>query len=86
MLLTCCVNKLAALPRTAGIPELTWMALYLTFPVTMFWIANQPQYFEEYIVKRKREIFPPVDIEGKMLLEEAKKEARRKRESMYMQD
>lgn len=27
--------------------------LYLSFPVTMFWISNQAEYFEEYIVKRK---------------------------------
>ncbi|XP_045576633.1 protein PET100 homolog, mitochondrial [Salmo salar] len=35
------------------------MMLYLSLPVTMFWISNQAEYFEEYIVKRKREIFPP---------------------------
>lgn len=35
--------------------------LYLSFPVTMFWISNQAEYFEKYIVKRKREIFPPDD-------------------------
>lgn len=29
------------------------MMLYLSFPVTMFWISNQAEYFEEYIVKRK---------------------------------
>lgn len=29
------------------------MALYLSFPVTMFWISNQAEYFEEYVVKRK---------------------------------
>lgn len=27
--------------------------LYLSFPVAMFWISNQAEYFEEYIVKRK---------------------------------
>ncbi|KPP71246.1 protein PET100, mitochondrial-like [Scleropages formosus] len=30
------------------------MMLYLSFPVAMFWISNQPEYFEEYVVKRKR--------------------------------
>lgn len=29
------------------------MMLYLSFPVTMFWISNQAEYFEEYVVKRK---------------------------------
>lgn len=27
--------------------------LYLSFPVAMFWVSNQAEYFEEYIVKRK---------------------------------
>uniref|UniRef100_A0A8C7W7Q7 Uncharacterized protein n=1 Tax=Oncorhynchus mykiss TaxID=8022 RepID=A0A8C7W7Q7_ONCMY len=26
------------------------MMLYLSFPVTMFWISNQAEYFEEYIL------------------------------------
>ncbi|XP_068192730.1 protein PET100 homolog, mitochondrial [Antennarius striatus] len=34
------------------------MMLYLSFPVAMFWISNQAEYFEEYVIKRKREIFP----------------------------
>lgn len=29
------------------------MMVYLSFPVAMFWISNQAEYFEEYIVKRK---------------------------------
>uniref|UniRef100_A0AAY4B0Z3 Protein PET100 n=1 Tax=Denticeps clupeoides TaxID=299321 RepID=A0AAY4B0Z3_9TELE len=33
--------------------EIFRMMLYLSFPVTMFWISNQAEYFEEYIVKRK---------------------------------
>lgn len=31
--------------------------LYLSFPVAMFWISNQAEYFEEYIVKRKVSVF-----------------------------
>uniref|UniRef100_A0A3B5JVV9 PET100 cytochrome c oxidase chaperone n=1 Tax=Takifugu rubripes TaxID=31033 RepID=A0A3B5JVV9_TAKRU len=34
--------------------EIFRMMLYLSFPVAMFWISNQAEYFEEYIVKRKR--------------------------------
>uniref|UniRef100_A0A3B3SYW0 PET100 cytochrome c oxidase chaperone n=1 Tax=Paramormyrops kingsleyae TaxID=1676925 RepID=A0A3B3SYW0_9TELE len=34
--------------------EIFRMMLYLSFPVTMFWISNQAEYFEEYVVKRKR--------------------------------
>ncbi|ELK08096.1 hypothetical protein PAL_GLEAN10002131 [Pteropus alecto] len=35
------------------------MTLYLTFPVAMFWIANQAKWFEDYVVQRKRELWPP---------------------------
>ncbi|KAG7471584.1 hypothetical protein JOB18_016677 [Solea senegalensis] len=34
--------------------EVFRMMLYLSFPVTMFWISNQAEYFEEYVIKRKR--------------------------------
>ncbi|XP_075758290.1 protein PET100 homolog, mitochondrial isoform X4 [Pelodiscus sinensis] len=41
--------------------EVFRMVLYLSFPVAMFWISNQAEYFEEYVIKRKREIYPPED-------------------------
>ncbi|XP_077327709.1 protein PET100 homolog, mitochondrial [Lithobates pipiens] len=44
--------------------EVFRMMLYLSFPVTMFWISNQPEYFEEYIVKRKRAALPPEKIKS----------------------
>ncbi|XP_029015769.1 protein PET100 homolog, mitochondrial [Betta splendens] len=47
--------------------ELFRMTLYLSFPVAMFWISNQAEYFEEYVVKRKREIFPPNELHRKEL-------------------
>ncbi|XP_076975679.1 protein PET100 homolog, mitochondrial isoform X2 [Tamandua tetradactyla] len=39
--------------------EVFRMTLYLTFPVAMFWIANQAEWFEEYVIQRKRELCPP---------------------------
>uniref|UniRef100_A0A670KCF8 Protein PET100 homolog, mitochondrial n=1 Tax=Podarcis muralis TaxID=64176 RepID=A0A670KCF8_PODMU len=33
--------------------EVFRMMLYLSFPVAMFWISNQAEYFEEYVIKRK---------------------------------
>uniref|UniRef100_A0A8C7J1K7 Protein PET100 homolog, mitochondrial n=1 Tax=Oncorhynchus kisutch TaxID=8019 RepID=A0A8C7J1K7_ONCKI len=39
------------------------MMLYLSFPVTMFWISNQAEYFEEYIVKRKVKESQKAEIE-----------------------
>ncbi|OQR69128.1 hypothetical protein BIW11_12460 [Tropilaelaps mercedesae] len=35
------------------------MAIYMAFPVGLFYYFNQPQYFEDSIIKTKREIFPP---------------------------
>lgn len=29
------------------------MIVYLTFPVAMFWISNQADWFESYVVQRK---------------------------------
>ncbi|XP_056645936.1 protein PET100 homolog, mitochondrial [Diorhabda carinulata] len=39
--------------------EVAKMALYVTFPVALFHYFNQPQYFEEWVVNTKRELFPP---------------------------
>ncbi|XP_059105439.1 protein PET100 homolog, mitochondrial isoform X3 [Peromyscus eremicus] len=38
--------------------EVFRMSLYLTFPVVMFWISNQADWFEDYVVQRKRELWP----------------------------
>lgn len=37
------------------------MMVYMAFPVGLFHYFNQPQYFEESLVKMKREMFPPQD-------------------------
>ncbi|KAM5233899.1 protein PET100 homolog, mitochondrial isoform 2-T2 [Hipposideros larvatus] len=39
--------------------EVFRMTLYLTFPVAMFWIANQAEWFEDHVIQRKRELWPP---------------------------
>ncbi|KAK7077020.1 hypothetical protein SK128_011890 [Halocaridina rubra] len=35
------------------------MALYMSFPVAIFYLFNQPQYFEDWVVKMRRELYPP---------------------------
>lgn len=37
------------------------MALYMAFPVGTFYIFNQPQLFEDWIVKMRRELYPPLE-------------------------
>lgn len=39
--------------------EVAKMALYMSFPVVLFHYFNQPAYFEEWVTKTKREIYPP---------------------------
>ncbi|XP_044263125.1 protein PET100 homolog, mitochondrial [Tribolium madens] len=39
--------------------EIGKMALYITFPVAMFHYFNQPELFEEWVVKTRRELYPP---------------------------
>ncbi|XP_038565925.1 protein PET100 homolog, mitochondrial isoform X1 [Micropterus salmoides] len=62
------------------------MMLYLSFPVTMFWISNQAEYFEEYIVKRKREIFPPDEGMHRKELEDFKERMRVRKERRILKD
>ncbi|XP_019713243.1 protein PET100 homolog, mitochondrial [Hippocampus comes] len=60
--------------------EMFKMMLYLSFPVSMFWISNQAEYFEEYIVKRKREIFPADEQLHRKELEDFKERMRARKE------
>ncbi|XP_061557002.1 protein PET100 homolog, mitochondrial [Phycodurus eques] len=64
--------------------EMFRMMLYLSFPVTMFWISNQAEYFEEYIVKRKREIFPADERLNRKELEDFKERMRTQKEQRQL--
>ncbi|XP_008297879.1 protein PET100 homolog, mitochondrial [Stegastes partitus] len=64
--------------------EVFRMMLYLSFPVAMFWVSNQAEYFEEYIVKRKREIFPPGEEVQRKELESFKERMRVRKEQRIL--
>ncbi|XP_074156947.1 protein PET100 homolog, mitochondrial [Sminthopsis crassicaudata] len=64
--------------------EVFRMVLYLTFPVAMFWVSNQADYFEEYVVQRKREIFPPEREDQRRELEDFKERMRKQREERLL--
>nr|XP_020465954.1 protein PET100 homolog, mitochondrial [Monopterus albus] len=66
--------------------EVFRMMLYLSFPVAMFWISNQPEYFEEYVVKRKREIFPRNEEEQRKELEAFKERMRVRWEQQLLKE
>ncbi|KAF3829491.1 hypothetical protein GH733_003755 [Mirounga leonina] len=60
------------------------MTLYLTFPVAMFWIANQAEWFEDYVIQRKRELWPPEKEDQHRELEEFKERLRKQREEKLL--
>ncbi|XP_067829180.1 protein PET100 homolog, mitochondrial [Heptranchias perlo] len=66
--------------------EIFRMFLYLSFPVTVFWVSNQADYFEEYVVKRKREIYPPEEKMRRKELEDFKERMRVQREQRLLRD
>ncbi|XP_066156224.1 protein PET100 homolog, mitochondrial [Euwallacea fornicatus] len=51
--------------------EVGKMAMYLAFPVTMFYYFNQPSLFEEWVIKTKRELYPPENPELRKAFEES---------------
>lgn len=60
------------------------MTLYLTFPVAMFWIANQAEWFEDHVIQRKRELWPPEREDQRRELEEFKERIRKQREERLL--
>lgn len=56
--------------------EVFRMALYMTFPVAMFHIFNQPKYFEEWVVKTRRDLYPPESLGHHEAIQELIKEIR----------
>ncbi|XP_070320889.1 protein PET100 homolog, mitochondrial isoform X1 [Odocoileus virginianus] len=60
------------------------MTIYLTFPVAMFWIANQAEWFEDYVIQRKRELWPPEKEDQRRELEEFKERIRKQREERLL--
>ncbi|XP_054981078.1 protein PET100 homolog, mitochondrial isoform X2 [Sorex araneus] len=64
--------------------EVFRMVLYLTFPVAMFWVANQAEWFEQDVIQRKRELWPPETEEHRREVEEFKTRLRKQREEKLL--
>lgn len=39
--------------------EVAKMAMYLAFPISLFYYFNRPELFEKYIIEARREVFLP---------------------------
>lgn len=90
----CCSNKCLGIvkkkkkkPKSEmGVKlEVFRMSLYLTFPVVMFWISNQAEWFEDYVVQRKRELWPREKEGQRQELEEFKQKIRKQKEERLLQ-
>ncbi|KAJ8981837.1 hypothetical protein NQ317_004787 [Molorchus minor] len=64
--------------------EVARMALYITFPVSLFYYFNQPQYFEKWVVKTKRELYPPESKTKRETFEQAIESVKRKQEMLLL--
>lgn len=49
--------------------EVNKMVLYMAFPVGLFHYFNQPEYYEKYVIEKKREMYPHEDESGKKEIE-----------------
>lgn len=56
--------------------EVFRMAVYISFPVGIFWLFNQPKYFEHLVIKKKAECFPPDNPETIKFFADLKNELR----------
>ncbi|KAK7101185.1 protein PET100 homolog, mitochondrial-like [Littorina saxatilis] len=45
--------------------EVFKMAVYMTFPVGLFYYFNQPEFFETWMLKKRNTLFPPQEVNAK---------------------
>jgi len=64
--------------------EVAKMGMYMAFPVALFHMFNQPEYFEEWVTKKKRELYPPESKSHHEELQQAIREHHQKRDAAMM--
>lgn len=64
--------------------EAAKMAMYMIFPVTLFYYFNQAEYFEDWMITMRRELYPPEKPEHREMFEKTIREMREKREREYL--
>lgn len=57
--------------------EVFRIGMYITFPVGIFYVFNQPQYFEEWVVKTRKELYPHANDEERKHFREVIDQRRR---------
>ena len=64
--------------------EAAKMGLYMVFPVALFYYFNQAEYFEEWMIQMRREMYPPEAKMNRKEFEAAIQQMRLKREQEYL--
>jgi len=60
--------------------EVFKLAIYVTFPVGMFYFFNQASLFEDWVVQMKRELYPPDRLTSRVELQQLIKDMRDKQQ------
>ncbi|XP_059162521.1 protein PET100 homolog, mitochondrial-like [Physella acuta] len=68
--------------------EVFRMAMYVSFPVGLFYLFNQPVFFEQWMMEKRAQIFPPDDPKLLKKIEEmrAKRELMQENELLEAQN
>ena len=64
--------------------EVVKMAAYIAFPVALFHWFNQPSNFEEWVIKVKRQYYPPENLEATRQFKEFIREYNEKIDKEYV--
>ncbi|KAK4004614.1 hypothetical protein OUZ56_006345 [Daphnia magna] len=64
--------------------EAAKMALYMVFPVGLFYYFNQAEYFEDWMINLRREMYPTENRVNKKAFEDTIREMKEKREREYL--
>jgi protein PET100 len=66
--------------------EIFKLSLWVTFPVGMFYVYNQAQFFENWVIKMKREMYPPEALSHHQELTSFIKSYRAEKESEFIKE
>ncbi|GFO39975.1 protein pet100 homolog, mitochondrial [Plakobranchus ocellatus] len=61
--------------------EVFRMAVYISFPVGLFYFFNQPSFFESWMMEKRARLFPPQDPNAHQILEDFKEQQELRREN-----
>lgn len=64
--------------------EVFKLALYVSFPVGTFYLYNQADLFENWVIKMKRELYPPEHLTARQELQTVIKEMRQQHQDQMI--